>query len=118
MKKHSASPDHLFVYGSLKPGESADHLLAGLEGYWRDATVPGHHFPGGLPETGGFPALRLDPNGRHVPGMVFSSVSLSHQWPLLDAYEGLAYTRVKTEVHLESGQRLMAWIYIVQSVRP
>ncbi|MBK8971417.1 MAG: gamma-glutamylcyclotransferase [Hahellaceae bacterium] len=113
-----AREEHLFVYGSLKPGESAEHFLAGIEGIWRQASVCGHHYPDGLPQTGGYPALSLDTRGHPVAGMVFSSSLLAGHWPLLDAYEGSAYTRVQTEVILRDDHTLWAWIYTVHSVVP
>ena len=48
--------ERLFVYGSLAPGESNAHVLAGIDGTWEPATVTGTLHPEGWGATLGFPA--------------------------------------------------------------
>lgn len=98
--------ERLAVYGSLAPGQSNHHQLAGLAGEWRAATVRGWKVESGWGEAQGYPGLRPDPDGPQVAVLVFSSDDLAAHWARLDAFEGEEYARVEIEV--ETGGRLVA----------
>jgi len=39
--------DHLFVYGTLRPGEANEHVMNDIGGEWRVATIKGRWFEEG-----------------------------------------------------------------------
>lgn len=106
------SPDRLFVYGTLAPGRSNAHVLAPLNGTWQAATARGLLLATGWAATEGYPALKLDPQGPVVEGLLFSSPALGGFWPELDAFEGEGYRRVTTTVTLPDGETRDAWVYV------
>jgi gamma-glutamylcyclotransferase (GGCT)/AIG2-like uncharacterized protein YtfP len=56
----------LFVYGTLMPGDRLWPLLAPYASSWAPGNAPGR-----LWDTGhGYPAIRFDPAGAPVPGVV------------------------------------------------
>lgn len=57
--------DHLFVYGSLAPGKSNAHVLAGIAGSWQPARAKGS-----LLQAAGAPrsAIRASCCGRMATG--------------------------------------------------
>ncbi len=59
----------------------------------------------------GYPGIILDPEGDFVSGMLFSSSELNAHWPAIDDFEGEGYQRVITEVMLENGEYVEAYIY-------
>lgn len=105
---------HLFVYGSLTPGESNAGVMADIDGHWQEATVRGELSPDGWGVTAPFPALRLDEQGKEVPGLLFSSLDLQDHWARLDAFEGSAYERVTTIARLTDGSRLEVFTYVLR----
>jgi gamma-glutamylcyclotransferase (GGCT)/AIG2-like uncharacterized protein YtfP len=109
----------LFVYGTLAPGASNAHVLAGLQGQWQKAWVRGRCYPQGCAASFGYPALFLagvdEVGAQRVEGLLFSSEDLLQHWPRLDAFEGEAYQRVVTEVCTDSGERFDAWVYEVKN---
>lgn len=106
---------HLFVYGTLAPGRSNHHVLAGLAGTWSRARVRGTLHPEGWGATLGFPAIVLDEEGEPVEGFVFSSEELEAHWPRLDAFEGEPYVRVPARAVLEDGRALEVHVYALSS---
>lgn len=104
-------PDKLFVYGTLKPGESNHHLLSSISGSWEKATVRGEHRDVGWSAEMHYPGVILDDNGDKIEGYVFTSENLSNHWDDIDRFEGNDYRRVKTNVELEDGQIVEAYIY-------
>lgn len=96
-------PDRLFVYGTLRPGghawEIAEPLLAGTP--W-PAEAAGLLYDTGL----GYPAA-LPGADSTVPGHVLPLRSPPKALPMLDAYEGSAFTRTRTA--LPGGEA--CWIY-------
>ncbi len=111
-------PDHhLFVYGTLAPGEVNDHVLAPLDGRWQTATVNGSLHPQGWGASYGFPAMRLDRNAGEVSGQLFSSPLLLQFWRELDEFEGAAYKRVVTRVKLADGSLQQANVYVLNEDR-
>ena len=103
--------ERLFTYGSLMPGGQYAHLLAAAGDNWQPATVTGFIDANGWGHSVGFPALVLDASGAPIAGMVLTSATLHSLWPQLDAFEGVAYERIATEVTLGTGERVAAYIY-------
>ncbi len=102
--------ERLAVYGTLRPGESNHHLIAGLAGTWTRGTVPGRTYTARWSGLEGYPALRLDPCGDPVEVWVLTSPELTRCWDRLDAFEGPGYRRVRTTVATDDGP-VAAWIY-------
>jgi gamma-glutamylcyclotransferase (GGCT)/AIG2-like uncharacterized protein YtfP len=90
----------LFVYGTLRRGHSAAHLL-------QSATfLSGASVRADVVEHDGYPALIPSLNVVHgelfdIPEVLFGP---------LDHYEGLAYVRRLTEVRQDAGP-IDAWVY-------
>jgi gamma-glutamylcyclotransferase (GGCT)/AIG2-like uncharacterized protein YtfP len=82
-------PDRrLVAYGTLRPGEANEHVLADVRGTWTAATVTGN-----LGSWHGYPILQPDDDGEIVAVMVLQSDDLPRLWPRLDRFEGPAYRR-------------------------
>src|SRR5688572_25737209 len=99
--------DRLFVYGTLRQGQTARSLLANSIKRTVPAWTTGHiyAFPMGYP---GY--TEGDGSGR-VVGEVVWLTDLAATFGLLDAYEGEDFARVIKQVKTESGDELWAWIY-------
>lgn len=102
--------DRLFVYGTLRKGQTARSLIANQITRTAKASTTGfiYAFPMGYP---GY----TDPGDAAVPGRVIGEVLWLTELPatfgLLDAYEGADFTRVIKLVTLESGEQVWTWIY-------
>lgn len=108
--------DRLFVYGTLKPGESMDHLLSSIGGSWEKGTVRGVFIEAnGIPDFP-YPGVILDDGGSIIDGYIFTSEKLSNNWNRIDQYEGSSYRRVITEVTLRDGAKTDAYIYELKGV--
>lgn len=107
--------ERLFVYGSLAPGRPNAHVLADVPGTWEPAVALGALREEGWGAAMGFPGLVLDDDGGEVAGLVFSSTQLGPHWVRLDAFED-GYARVLTQVRLNDGRRVEAWVYTVTGV--
>jgi gamma-glutamylcyclotransferase (GGCT)/AIG2-like uncharacterized protein YtfP len=106
-------PAHrLATYGTLMPGRENHHHLAGLVGRWCSGHVRGRLVEAGWGAARGFPALVLGPDGVVVPVQVLESADLPGAWPRLDAFEGVEYERVVTDVQTADGP-LAASIYVL-----
>lgn len=106
------SPDRLFVYGTLAPGEENDHVLRGVKGHWSAATVRGRVIA--VVDRGpaaGYPGIVLDSEGGLVHGLLFSSALLAEHWQRLDDFEGEGYERVRVRAEPAGGSAVDAWIY-------
>ena len=105
---------HLFVYGTLRPGSS--HPLATR--LQRQARLIGRaNACGTLYDLGGCPGalFQAGTKGR-ILGELFALGNASRLLELLDAYERVSdtapdYARLLIEVSLERGGRLDAWAY-------
>jgi len=106
----------LCVYGSLAPGKSNHHQLAGLVGTWTPGTVRGYFREVGWGPGSGFPGLVPDPSGPAVAIQLFTSPDLPAHWARLDAFEGEDYRRVPVEVEV-GGEVVVASIYAVEPRR-
>lgn len=102
---------HFFVYGTLAPGCPNEHILAPIEGMWREGTVKGTLYHEGWGAEQGYPGIVLDDAGEKVPGMLFSSEALNEHWNMLDEFEGEGYQRTSGMVALEDGSHVEAQIY-------
>lgn len=99
--------DRLFVYGTLRSGQTARSLIANSITKTAPAYTSGkiYAFPMGYP---GY--TEGDGSGR-VIGEVLWLTELPATFGLLDPYEGDAFARVIKQVTLESGELLWTWIY-------
>ena len=104
---------HLFIYGSLCPGRTNEHILKEIGGTFQPAFVKGYLIHEGWGAEMGFPAITLNPEGKKVPGYVFSSVNLESFWDVLDAFEGKEYKRVAVNAHLGEEKVMEAYIYVL-----
>jgi gamma-glutamylcyclotransferase (GGCT)/AIG2-like uncharacterized protein YtfP len=99
--------DRLFVYGTLRQGQTARSLVANQVTRCVKAHTSGaiYAFPMGYP---GF--FEGDGHGRVVGEVVWLS-ELAATFGLLDAYEGADFARVIRQITLETGEEVWAWIY-------
>lgn len=102
--------EKLFVYGTLRPGQSNEHVLAGIGGRFQAASIRGHLYPEGCVQTEGFPYLLVDEQADAVNGLLFESDHLAQNWPMLDAFEGAGYRRIRVQVQTAAGSE-SAWMY-------
>jgi len=99
--------DRLFVYGTMRQGQTARSLIANSIVKCVAASTNGqiYAFPMGYP---GF--SEGDGQGR-VRGEVLWLTELAATFGLLDAYEGEDFARVIKRVTLASGEEVWTWIY-------
>ena len=99
--------DRLFVYGTMRHGQTARSLLANSIKKSAPAWTSGqiYAFPMGYPGYS-----EADGKGR-VVGEIVWLTDLAATFGLLDAYEGEDFARVIKQVTTESGEELWAWIY-------
>jgi gamma-glutamylcyclotransferase (GGCT)/AIG2-like uncharacterized protein YtfP len=100
--------DRLFVYGTLRQGQTARSLVANQVTRTARASTPGamYAFPMGYPGL-----VEGDGSGRVVGEVVWLS-ELAATFGLLDAYEGRDFARVIKKVTLdETGDQIWAWVY-------
>lgn len=99
--------DRLFVYGTMRQGQTARSLVANSVKKSVKAFTSGqiYAFPMGYPGYS-----EGDGKGR-VVGEVVWLTDLAATFGLLDAYEGEDFARVIKQVTTESGEELWAWIY-------
>lgn len=64
--------------------------------------------------TGGYPGLKLDPEGDEIAVQVLESPDLPDHWARLDDFEGDAYNRVIAPVETPLGT-VDAFIYVVSA---
>lgn len=89
----------LAVYGSLAPGKTNHHVVAGLRGRWRPELVThGDLVPQGWGAPLGYPAMRWRADAPPVDIELFESDDLPQHWARLDAFEGPEYCRVLVPV--------------------
>ena len=101
--------DRLFVYATLRQGQTARSLIANHISRSVKASTTGaiYAFPMGY---AGFieaaPPLRVE-------GELIWLTELAAAFGLLDAYEGEEFARVIRQVTVESGERVWCWIYVL-----
>jgi len=103
---------HLFVYGTLAPGEENHHLMEVISGSWQPASTFGKVQAQTEGVHIGYPCFIPAESGDVVSGMVFSSEQLDDLWPSLDEFEGDAYGRHMIEVTTLDGETLNAYVYV------
>jgi gamma-glutamylcyclotransferase (GGCT)/AIG2-like uncharacterized protein YtfP len=99
--------DRLFVYGTLRQGQTARSLVANQITKCVKAWTPGaiYAFPMGHPGM-------VEGDGGRVEGEVIWLSELAATFGLLDAYEGQDFARVIRKVSLEeTGEEIWAWVY-------
>jgi len=106
--------DRLFVYATLRQGQTARSLIAHQIAKAVPATTSGtiYAFPMGY---GGF-LEAAEPRGCDAPRVIGELVWLNElpaTLGLLDAYEGPEFARVIRQVQLETGESLWSWIYVL-----
>lgn len=111
-----ATSRHLAVYGSLKPGEENDGVVADVVGEWRDGFVRGELRPTGWGSDMGYPAMRWDERGDPIPIKLLVSEQLPRHWPRLDDFEGRDYRRILVPVHTDAGLLAVANIYETSAI--
>ena len=99
--------DRLFVYGTLRQGQTARSLLANqitrCVKAWTNGAI--YAFPMGYP---GY----TESDGKGVVhGEIVWLTELPATFGLLDAYEGQDFVRVIRQVTLETGEQIWAWVY-------
>ena len=99
--------DRLFVYGTLRQGQTARSLVANQITKCMKAWTTGsmYAFPMGHP---GY----IEGGPGRVEGEVVWLTDLAATFGLLDAYEGQDFARVIKKVSLEeTGEEIWAWVY-------
>jgi gamma-glutamylcyclotransferase (GGCT)/AIG2-like uncharacterized protein YtfP len=108
------APSRLFVYGTLAPGRSNEHVLADLEGTWTPAQVRGHFVEQGWGAALGHPGLTPDESAPWVDGLLFESADLPDHWSRLDDFEGPVYGRVLVSAQLADGSTVSTCVYAIR----
>jgi gamma-glutamylcyclotransferase (GGCT)/AIG2-like uncharacterized protein YtfP len=101
--------DRLFVYATLRQGQTARSLIANQIARSERASTTGaiYAFPMG------YAGLIEAPEPSRVVGEIVWLTELAATFGLLDAYEGEEFARVIKQVKLESGEDLWSWIYVL-----
>jgi gamma-glutamylcyclotransferase (GGCT)/AIG2-like uncharacterized protein YtfP len=101
--------DRLFVYATLREGQTARSLIANQITRCVPASTTGaiYVFPMGY---AGF--VEAEPP-RRVVGEVLWLTELAATFGLLDAYEGQEFARVVKQVTLDTGEAVWCWIYVL-----
>jgi gamma-glutamylcyclotransferase (GGCT)/AIG2-like uncharacterized protein YtfP len=101
--------DRLFVYGTLRQGQTARSLLVNQIKKSVAASTTGaiYVFPMGY---AGF--IEADESKR-VTGELLWLGELPATFGLLDAYEGVDFARVLKQVTLATGEQVWSWIYVL-----
>jgi gamma-glutamylcyclotransferase (GGCT)/AIG2-like uncharacterized protein YtfP len=99
--------DRLFVYGTMRQGQTARSLVANQITRCVKARTNGsiYAFPMG------YPGYTENASTTPVVGELLWLTDLAATFGLLDAYEGADFARVIKQVTIESGEEVWAWIY-------
>jgi gamma-glutamylcyclotransferase (GGCT)/AIG2-like uncharacterized protein YtfP len=101
--------DRLFVYGTLRQGQTARSLIANQIQRCVKARTAGSLFAFPM----GYPGY-TEGDGKHeVVGEVLWLNELAATFGLLDAYEGQEFVRTIRQVTLETGEEIWSWIYVL-----
>lgn len=99
----------LFAYGTLQEAGQRDAVLRGAATW----VVGRGSVAGTLYDLGEYPGL-VAGGATRVPGTLIELAD-DAALTLLDAYEGVEeglYARVRTTVHLDTGDEVAAWVYV------
>lgn len=101
--------DRLFVYATLRQGQTARSLIANQISRSVRASTTGaiYAFPMG------YAGFIETPTPARVVGELVWLTELPATFGLLDAYEGEDFARVIRQVTLETGEPLWSWIYVL-----
>ena len=101
--------DRLFVYATLRQGQTARSLIANQIARSERASTTGaiYAFPMG------YAGLIEATAPSRVLGEIVWLTELAATFGLLDAYEGEEFARVIKQVTLESGEAVWSWIYVL-----
>ena len=106
--------DRLFVYGTLRQGQTARSLIANQI----TRCVQASHDRLDLRVPDGLPRLHRGRRQGHASyGEVLWLTELAATFGLLDAYEGHDFARVIKQVTLDDGEEIWAWIYALAGSR-
>jgi gamma-glutamylcyclotransferase (GGCT)/AIG2-like uncharacterized protein YtfP len=109
----------LVAYGTLIPGRSNHHMMAGLDGTWSEIRVHGTLGESEWNGLEGLPAFVPDPAAPPVDAWLFTSTDLPRHWPALDDFEGPGYRRVIVDIETPTGAWLPpAQVYEALHMRP
>ncbi len=99
--------DRLFVYGTMRQGQTARSLVANQITKCVKAHTNGsiYAFPMG------YPGYTENASTVRVVGELLWLTDLAATFGLLDAYEGADFARVIKQVTTEAGEEVWAWIY-------
>ncbi|MDB4963469.1 MAG: hypothetical protein JWP01_3468 [Myxococcales bacterium] len=102
--------DRLFVYGTMRQGQTARSLIANQITRSVSAQTTGalYAFPMGGP---GFTEVPAAGGSGVVIGEVVWLTELPATFGLLDAYEGQDFARVIKQVTLATGEQVWTWMY-------
>ena len=110
--------EHLFLYGTLRPGLAPSELARRVASLRRVGTGS---IRGRLYDLGPYPGAILDASAdTRILGEVFQLPDTGLVLEALDAYEcycpgdpdGSLYLRVRGEVTLEEGRQVLCWVYV------
>lgn len=99
--------DRLFVYGTLRLGQTARSLLANSIKKTEAAHTSGRIYAFPM----GYPGFTEGDGAGKVLGEVVWLTDLPATFGLLDAYEGEDFARVIKQVTLATGEEVWSWIY-------
>ena len=99
--------DRLFVYGTMRQGQTARSLIANQITKCVKAHTNGaiYAFPMG------YPGYTENSSTIPVIGEILWLTDLAATFGLLDAYEGSDFARIIKQVTIGSGEEVWAWIY-------
>ena len=101
--------DRLFVYATLRQGQTAHSLIANQIARSAKASTTGamYAFPMG------YAGLIEASEPSRVVGELLWLTELPATFGLLDAYEGEEFARIIKQVTLETGESVWSWIYVL-----
>ncbi len=107
--------EHLFVYGTLRPGDANAHVMEPIGGEWREATIRGRWLKEGWGYVNhGLRGMVVDAQGQEIPGQILTSSNLKNHWATLDDFEGSDYERVQTRAVCANGDIVDVYVYALK----
>jgi gamma-glutamylcyclotransferase (GGCT)/AIG2-like uncharacterized protein YtfP len=100
--------DRIFVYGTLRTGQTARSLIANHVARWEPARSTGKMFAFPM----GYPGI-LDEGPGPLVGEIVWLTQLPAAFALIDAYEGDDFIRVLKRAWLRDGSEQWAWCYVL-----